>query len=264
MQEISKILENNAVLAKSDFKAEISNLPAYQGKYIQNALSTQIKALGSEIGGKIADIVSLSSQFAGYNLHANPNEFKVTCNLLISELLEVYPNATIDEIGTAIRKGIRGEYGEYVGLSVKNMIGFIRSYMEDEDRKQAIKLYQQRKKDMEQKVKTPEEIEAIFKSCYELDIEMISRGEFVIGNRVEMFNWCERNGLIKMSLAEKKALKDEVIENLNYMLSKTADHDMRIHLKHILSSEEAIKDECRKETYLKHIKTKSDESINLQ
>src|SRR5690606_11386191 len=53
------------------------------------------------------------------------------------EIRENFPNIRIEEIPIAIKRGTRKEYGDYFGLNVISFSGFLKSYLESEDRKRA-------------------------------------------------------------------------------------------------------------------------------
>lgn len=65
-------------------------------------------------------------------------------HLIINDVKFYFPQLTIAELGQAIRRGIRHEYGEYFGFNVISVHRFVQGYLESEDRNNALsrqKLY---------------------------------------------------------------------------------------------------------------------------
>jgi len=55
--------------------------------------------------------------------------------LFVQELRVAYPFLKLGEIGQALRRGVRGEYGKYYGLKVITYLEFIRGWLDSNDRK---------------------------------------------------------------------------------------------------------------------------------
>ncbi|WP_231464759.1 hypothetical protein [Pedobacter sp. Leaf132] len=73
---------------------------------------------------------ALAISFAHLNakkLDAKDMDF--LANEVTDAIIEKYPGIRISEIKTAFAKGIRGEYGEYFGLSVVTFDNFVKSYI---------------------------------------------------------------------------------------------------------------------------------------
>lgn len=248
--EISKIINQTNLPA---IQAKIDALPAVQGEYITKALSSPIKAVGASYTQTLADVISWCSQYAGYNIHLNANDLVFMAKTTYEELLQVYPDVTIEEVDTAIKNGIRGEYGAYVGISVKNLIGFVKSYLEDEARMQAIKIYKEQTQKI--KPKSNEEIEAIMQNAYESDIQRAKSGE-KFKPSYAMYQWCVEKGHISPTKEEKFAKYNDVKEKLLRLLESETDPNMRANYKSVLDSKELLGNECMAELYREHIESK--------
>lgn len=255
MKEIAKIAQNEAdglSLVKVSVVPFTEHFTKEQTEIIR---LTQSKALPEiNIQAELLDDIQHASMYCGYTLHSNNQELKGFMTLLNQELNENFPKCKIDEVRQAIKNGIRGEYGAFVGLSVKNVCSWVTEYINSEKRLETIKIYNERKKGMEYGEKTPEEIDLIFKEAYENDVELAKNGAVVSGND-KMFVWCEKNGLIKLTADEKNQLRDSVVEMLEGLAAGALSHEERNYYRSIVEDKAKLAYECRKEAYLNHLKT---------
>lgn len=78
----------------------------------------------------------------GYKINGTKDEITQQTDYMINEvrkdITKLYPAIRLGEIQVAFKRGVRKEYGEYMGLSVVSFLGFIAGYIKDETRKQAL------------------------------------------------------------------------------------------------------------------------------
>lgn len=114
----------------------LKNLLPEESKFIQRALAAKVKDLKPlQVVNELAATITTAYTIAGQQAE------QVTLALYVDEfyskIIESYPRVTIDEIKAAIRSGVYGEYGEFYGLNPKTFIGFVRSYLTSQERKEA-------------------------------------------------------------------------------------------------------------------------------
>ena len=76
---------------------------------------------------KLMDIVSKTEFELGYK-PSDAKQMAMTCNLLLEEIKTEFKAIRIDELPIAFKKGARGEYGEFFGLSVVTFNKWLNAY----------------------------------------------------------------------------------------------------------------------------------------
>ncbi len=74
----------------------------------------------------------------GSSIQERANLMKATAGLILNDLLFHYPKVTLEEIGNAVRRGIRREYGEYYGFNAISIHEFVKKYLNSDDRLNAL------------------------------------------------------------------------------------------------------------------------------
>jgi len=87
---------------------------------------------------KLMDIVSKTEFELGYK-SSDAKQMAMTCNLLLEEIKTEFKAIRIDELPIAFKKGARGEYGEFFGLSVVTFNKWLNGYQVSEQRREALK-----------------------------------------------------------------------------------------------------------------------------
>lgn len=129
---------------------------------------------------------------------------------------ERFPGLTIEEIGIALDKGIKKDYGEYYGLNVITFLDWIKAYSVSETRSKA--LLEKYKAALPEKVPpTPEEIKRqkidSIQSAFEKYEKTGLMPTFYIYSGI-VYGYCEEMGLISPGNEEKwSAIRkaDEII-----------------------------------------------------
>jgi len=92
---------------------------------------------------------------AGYGIKDSKDMY-IMAESVADDLYTYFKTLSIKEVGLAIKNGIRGEYGEYMGINVKTIHQFCKAYKESFDRNEAI-----RKSSMKEEIEikpTPEQV----------------------------------------------------------------------------------------------------------
>lgn len=69
------------------------------------------------------------------NEDAAEEDVVAEAHLLVNEVRVAYPFIKLGEVGQALRRGVRGEYGKFYGLKVITYLDFIRGWLDSNDRK---------------------------------------------------------------------------------------------------------------------------------
>jgi len=93
--------------------------------------------------------ISVTKCFADLNREVPPqNNMNYLVNEVTNSILNKFPGLRLQEIPVCFAKGIRGEYGEFYGLSVISFEQFIEGYIHSPERQEAAKTHY---KQLEQK-----------------------------------------------------------------------------------------------------------------
>ncbi len=74
----------------------------------------------------------------GSGINERANLMKATAGLIRNDLLFHFPKVTLQEIGNAVRRGIRREYGEYYGFNAISIHEFVKKYLNSDERLNAL------------------------------------------------------------------------------------------------------------------------------
>lgn len=66
---------------------------------------------------------------AGVNM--DKDDQKLLINYMVEEIKRDFFHLTLIEVKLALKKGLRGVYGDYFGINVKSLYGFLNSYVEE-------------------------------------------------------------------------------------------------------------------------------------
>lgn len=115
----------------------------------QNSLEPIKNALNTPLVNDLADNILKTKlllvfrdahRITGFKLSENNQDLHSTADETIVELRRSKTNIRIDEIDIAIRNGCHQKYGEYMGLSSVTYCKFIKAYVTEENRLEAIRL----------------------------------------------------------------------------------------------------------------------------
>lgn len=107
-----------------------------------------------DLKSKLLLVVASSFLTAGFKAPESELELNIILNEIIAEQRRNKTNLRIDEIEIAFKNGVHKKYGDYFGLNAVSFCMFIREYVKEESRLEAIRL-----KNMPEPKKEPTEQE---------------------------------------------------------------------------------------------------------
>lgn len=154
---------------------------------------------------------------------------------LIEEIQSYFPNLTMQELKLASNKGIRGEFGEFMGINVITYHKFIKAFLNDEKRKDVI-LKQREYIEEQNRIKSQSEIEQIEKEFWENETKRIAEfkitGVLKTDNYETLYKIYEKAGKIDLSVSDKWEMfvkaKAETLNELR-KLSAKVDNPKKIN-----------------------------------
>lgn len=76
---------------------------------------------------------------AGFTINGGNQAMLILSDSIADDLFTYFRTLTINEVGIAIKNGIRGEYGSYMGINVKTVHQFCKAYKESFDRNEVLR-----------------------------------------------------------------------------------------------------------------------------
>jgi hypothetical protein len=143
---------------------------------------------------------------------------------LIRDLESRYKLLAMEEVETIIGNGVRGDYGEYYGLSVASISKWFKAYMDSGAHNEylASKVTELKLMLPEKTALTDGEVEKIMISgCIRCFNEFITSGKFNDYGR-ENYYFLKKKGLIKLSEKQIRAYLDYAKDEYNDQLKATA------------------------------------------
>ncbi|MGE5409435.1 MAG: hypothetical protein ACM3MI_00640, partial [Clostridiales bacterium] len=124
---ISPFIGNcQAEFVKANIGRKINEMTTHEA---EKALAQLVNRAYTELG-----------QLPAGSAHVDRNEYLAGIGKLIyCDLMLYFPSITIQEVGHAIKRGIRREYGEYFGFNVIAVHTFVEKYMSSEERTEALR-----------------------------------------------------------------------------------------------------------------------------
>lgn len=213
---INEINDNSKVWGEitiADIKESnigIANREILLARFSENA----IKDIDANIAGKkLKEIINLTIFESGFKTE-NISELIL---LIIKDIFSDFSYMTLSEVGLAFRKGIRGELGEYMGLSVLTFYKWLKAYNETL-KQQAIKSLQFIKKE-ENKTVSEDLKREYYKKWLKSHIEDFERhknGEEIIiydfGN--VFYDYCVKNSIGYITKSEEEELIEKARTNV--------------------------------------------------
>lgn len=124
--------------------------------YNENSIATLspndmmiVEALKSDLVNNVSDkelkqelinLVAAAFLTAGFKAPETSFELNIILDEIISELRRIKTNIRIKEISIAFKNGVHKKYGEYMGLSAVSFCQFIKAYLQEQARSEALKL----------------------------------------------------------------------------------------------------------------------------
>lgn len=200
----------------------MSNITIYQNQFITAYQSKRISEFDKrEAQKEIRKIISLTFQRKGQIVEDKDLGFFSADLLRI--ILNDFKFLRIDELRTALEKGVLGEYGEYFGLNTVTYCNWIKSYLSQEERgKEIMKLNQPKHKEKEPS--NAEKLEGM--KNYIRRIFGIHKNLKQCNDSFNLgYNFLNRYGLIPHTADERNAIldlaKEQIGEELKLQLQES-------------------------------------------
>ncbi len=235
-------------------KEEVKNLPttflAEEKKQIEAFLGQKIaKVEHKYLIGEIIKNIAVSVSITGYKMQMVDME---TSAIIFSEFLkDEYPNITFEELKEIFKQGSVGNYGQFMGLSVKTFNEWTSSYMTSLERKASIKRYLDLKLQEMDKVWSEQDIKNVYEGAYASDK---AKEIHEVKPTYQMYDYVVSIGLVSLSAEEKKQLANEVKDNIYALAVNERDQNYKKLLFSYIEDKELFAQECKKEAYLRHLK----------
>lgn len=111
---------------------EIQRIPNTETDVIANAILNEAKISSLEekkIHNSIVEIIALVIWESGFNVSAE--EQKILISYMINEIKTYFKHLTLTEIKIALQKGVRGYYGDVMGMNVRMLHKWIYTYTQE-------------------------------------------------------------------------------------------------------------------------------------
>lgn len=223
-------------------------LDAFNSKLVRDASD-------SEILITLAEIVSKTTFDAG-NTPKSSEEIKALIGSLLPDCKMFFKTLTLDELKLAANRGVRGMYGDMIGVSVASLSKVFNGYMADMKRQEAKKALIEANTPKEEPPKEVSESEWVRLSIEAFEKFKESGVYEDWGNIIYLF--LERKGLLNYS-NERKAEIKRIVENrelarLSAPLSMEEKRNFEKLKDQLLSGSMDIKGKCRREALLIYFK----------
>lgn len=226
--------------------------------YKQNEISEQgqlVMAIDSQLANVVDDeflkaklilIIGRAFLAAGVKFDGSAKDIENMVNEIIREMRLNKTNIRIDEIDLAFSNGVHKKYGEYYGLNAVSFCQFIKSYVIDSNRLEAIRIKNTAMEEI--KLHTPDELYQLSKlNAHNALNEFVKNG--TVGRfGVIVYDFLTSLGIMTLDQAEKNVFWAEAKkEYLNYLnnekfKAQNTDERKRIELDIKLFTEGGKKD----------------------
>lgn len=168
---------------------------------------------------KTALFTIISRAYALRGTAIEKDDVRFISSELNRSICERFPFLTIQEIGIAIDKGVKKDYGEYYGLSVVTFLDWIRAYSKSDEYYEARRIRADRA--LPEKVPpTPEEIEKQKRDSLVWAFHFYQDKKFLIDYQNTCYRYLVDNGILKLSEDDKKQIVEEAKKDI---VSREAD-----------------------------------------
>jgi len=176
----------------------------------------------SDISVQLSKSLTRAYIDAGFQLPGKETML-ILSNSVADDLVTYFKILTIKEAGLAIQNGIRGEYGEYMGINVKTCHQFFKAYQESFNRTEAIRK-QAIKEEPEERLTDAEIFEIMNEACRTSFTKYKESGELIDFGGAK-FNHLKKIGLISLTPERYDEIfqraKQQVIAEANTNLLKS-------------------------------------------
>lgn len=144
----------------------------------------------------------------GFSIAGSEQEVQQSQAYLVTEVTAYirkrYTALRLGEIPVAFARGIRKQYGDYMGLSVLSFCNFIDGYVKDEDRKKALAELAKLKSGHEEQLPAWDKVYDMSKSNAMRAISEVETGKSIFLYGAIVYDFLDALGLMEFSVEEKK------------------------------------------------------------
>ena len=188
---------------------------------IREALkSPRIKdAKYSDLANYLAKVIGIV--FAIRSTEIDPDNIQYMARELARSVWERFPGISVAELGIALDKGVKRDYGDYFGLNVVTFLDWVRAYFYSTERKIAVSEKNQLALPPKT-VPTEKEFEELRRKNTISMFELYKHYGVLIGDPSYPFAYLESRGTLKLTREEKLSIFEEAkkIASKNYMPAK--------------------------------------------
>lgn len=207
-----------AAIARNELA--LSSLTPSERSIIEAALERKIKNITPvEVVNELLTILSTIYTIAGQK--SDPATLALYADELYQKIITTYPNVTVQEIRTALKKGVYEEYGEYYGLNIKTFVLFIRSYLFSEERKAAKDIFESKRLEVPVEAFTPEQKEQTKKEFVNNLYSDFRKGKLIVDFIPSyLCGFLEEKRMIVLSNKEKLEIKNRARSYYNRLTTQ--------------------------------------------
>jgi len=194
---------DNSLIRSSDISPFITGK---EREYLTARASDKLSAMSDDVAVK-GILPALNLAYAelgkvpgGSTLQEQKNQMIMLAKLVISDARLYFPHVTLPEIGNAIRRGIRNEYGEYYGFNAISVHTFILGYLNSEERHEVLAKQNRYMESLKKpEPLTPEQIEKIMIDGFELIRQEYYRSKRLRDYNNTNYKWAIEKGLFTVT-----------------------------------------------------------------
>jgi hypothetical protein len=208
-------------------KSDLVNKEIILAKYSEK----QIKYLDANVAGeKIKTYINLAIFETGFKVE-NISELII---MVVKDIFSDFPTMTLSEISIAFRKGVRGELGEYMGLSVRTFYQWLKYY--NEYKIPIIKQIQTIKKEEEITDEQKKKVKMDWLNHFIEDFEQYKKTKVseAFDFKNLFYDYCVKNLIGYLNKDEKAKIKERAKKNVLSYHSKASNNQQRKEFKIII------------------------------
>lgn len=162
---------------------------------------------------KYSDLTNYLAKVIGFvfairSAEIEPNNIQYMTRELARAVLERFPGISIAELGIALDKGVKRDYGDYFGLNVVTFLDWVRAYFYSPERKVAVS--EKNQLALPPKVvPTEKEFEELRRRNSISMFELYKHYRVLIGDPSYPFAYLENKRVLNLSREEKLAIYEE-------------------------------------------------------
>lgn len=142
-------------------------------------------------------------------------DMPLLCTQVYKEIQMQFRFIRLEEMKLAFQRGIRKEYGEYMGLSLITFHTWMKAFIQDGERKQAIEELRASREQEPKPLMSKTEAEFLWKQAMREQFAHFKKTGFLKCELpIFQFKEFERLGLIKLNATEKQFIWNQAKENL--------------------------------------------------